>query len=1095
MSSSWLRMTGIVAGFVAIAACGEPGGPPADGGSLGPPDPWTPPSQGAPECELSADCPEGTFCDLGECIQECNLIDPCTGALTCIARGRCAESADAPSDPAPPTAHVAEVRSELEAIYLGPTDAVAVLRFVADPSDEPIRYRVDPTVPWLRAQEPRGTFTGALTLMLDVDRTALGIGSYVGSVVLRTNAGDASVNVVLEQSITGVYQGEIEYTTPRSIGRVPVRVEAIDRDGLVDLRILADESPTFPRAGGLQATATAAMSGSTYAASIIQRIPAADLGGAEGIVNRDIGREVRLQFQANESGGLEGELTERWFALFPSPVEVGGTIRLMRLPDLVPGEFSVGLPPELPSNPSVSPPAITQLCYDATVIHETESGTPCSSASSAAQLRACGRRILARASAFAGADLVLAGEVPDPSGSGMASGFEALATQCELDFQNAAYAAPGTVTAGCVHLGNLSCAHALFGRAAQAGDADAAAGLTDVAAARASVATILLNDRLVSAFEAPFRTTSGITRAVLDQLAQGRARALPALQEVFAPHLLESLRSVPPALAASGDFEGLRRVAELVARDRMAAEEIASIRLRSQPGSRAEVRREVHTDALDLLLTLVALSAIESAQLAPPSPELGLFADALTALGQRSSQAQPSVNPLGLPDEFVPFVFNPARVGSAPTNFEQVLADTAADVSAAVAAETAARAAAREYELAVSMLEHELEQVADRTRAEQIDICGARGGTPAEPDLEGCGTTGVGTLAQALALHEQAVERIELARVRLEGHDARITIQMQRLSTVWGIRQETLEFLDSTNAAINAIQIQRTILQTVVKTLEIASNAQVFNGGAPAAMAAAVAIMGAIDGALGIAQQQLEQAQAMRIRTDDVQIEYVNGMATIQEMLTQMAELAIEVSLAVRDAAIAAMRVATERARLETVAAEDALLRSRVTGSRWNDPTFRILRDQLTQRAIAARERALARVYLAARAFEFETNTDLPAIETDLIPATSADQIQQFVTCLQSSAAAFRAAYGAPQSFTDEISLREDVFGIRGPVPDPVTGEVISEAEQFRRILLQPSNLGPDGTAGSRSSPPSRAATACSARRSATIRSEAFRFA
>ena len=58
----------------------------------------------------------------------------------------------------------------------------------------------------------------------------------------------------------------------------------------------------------------------------------------------------------------------------------------------------------------------------------------------------------------------------------------------------------------------------------------------------------------------------------------------------------------------------------------------------------------------------------------------------------------------------------------------------------------------------------------------------------------------------------------------------------------------------------------------------------------------------------------------------------------------------------------------------------------------------------------------------------------------------------------------FRTPYGATQVFVDEISIREDVLGIRGPITDEVTGEVLSEAEQFRRRLLNPSNLGPDGT-------------------------------
>jgi hypothetical protein len=56
-----------------------------------------------PACVISADCPAGEHCDLGECIQDCNTVDPCTGDLVCSPRARCLAPEAADRDPPPET--------------------------------------------------------------------------------------------------------------------------------------------------------------------------------------------------------------------------------------------------------------------------------------------------------------------------------------------------------------------------------------------------------------------------------------------------------------------------------------------------------------------------------------------------------------------------------------------------------------------------------------------------------------------------------------------------------------------------------------------------------------------------------------------------------------------------------------------------------------------------------------------------------------------------------------------------------------------------------------------------------------------------------
>ena len=83
----------------------------------------------------------------------------------------------------------------------------------------------------------------------------------------------------------------------------------------------------------------------------------------------------------------------------------------------------------------------------------------------------------------------------------------------------------------------------------------------------------------------------------------------------------------------------------------------------------------------------------------------------------------------------------------------------------------------------------------------------------------------------------------------------------------------------------------------------------------------------------------------------------------------------------------------------------------------------------------------------------------LPWIRSELVPVRRADQIQRFLACLQDAQNAFVRSFGPVTTFSTEFSLREDVLGIRGPVVDSVTGETLSPAQQFQRLLVRPDNL------------------------------------
>ena len=517
------RPLGLVASVLFLFACGSPA-PGLDGsvdGSRpsGPPAPYTPPAGGAPQCEFAADCPDGTYCDLGECIQSCNTVDPCAAGAssTCLARGRCATSPSEPSDP--PVVHdrTATVSSADDVITLSAMDTVAIVRLNAVPVTTNIRYRIAPQVSWLHAMTPRGSFAGSAMLTLQVDRAGLAAGTHAGTVVVRTTAGDVSVAVQLTQDNTGVFQGELHYTTPRDLGSVPVRMEVQDRGtGLLDLRVLADASPTFPRSGSSQATASATTTtGGVLEGAFTQTFHPADLGGTDPLVNRDIGREFRFSIHGTASGGLEGTFTERWIGLFPLAVQVSGTLAIARITGVMAQDFTVGLPGSLPANPSANPPTISAACLTATVPMGVEPGAACTATSTPTQLQVCGQNMSTRSSAFETASLIT-------TVTGGDSGYDTLSNTCAVDIANATLSTPQRAAPPCFHLGNSACATALLETAAVRGASDAFGSAGINASHRAGVALLLVNDILVDAFELPFRVDTPGVETMGDRPSPGR---------------------------------------------------------------------------------------------------------------------------------------------------------------------------------------------------------------------------------------------------------------------------------------------------------------------------------------------------------------------------------------------------------------------------------------------------------------------------------------------------------------------------------------------------------------------------------------------
>ncbi len=71
-----------------------------------------------PPCVFSADCPAGQYCDLGECVQDCNTDSACAPGLSCSPRGRCAAPGAPEEDPPPVTRRQGAVTADPASVVL-----------------------------------------------------------------------------------------------------------------------------------------------------------------------------------------------------------------------------------------------------------------------------------------------------------------------------------------------------------------------------------------------------------------------------------------------------------------------------------------------------------------------------------------------------------------------------------------------------------------------------------------------------------------------------------------------------------------------------------------------------------------------------------------------------------------------------------------------------------------------------------------------------------------------------------------------------------------------------------------------------------------
>jgi hypothetical protein len=999
-------------------------------------------------CELSADCPMGTYCDLGECYQQCSTKQPCAAGFQCNSRGLCVAHAEDPSDPPLVTTATQEVKARASDLLVPKGQTAATLAFDVD-GEEEVRFRAEARAPWLQVPEPRGSFKKELALAVVIDASALPAGKVVGSIVLHTNHGEASVQVTVDPGLSGVYRGQLVYESPRPFGRVPVTVEVQERDGgFVDVRVRDQESPTFPAVDGRAPTFSARLEASGVVGTLYQRITPGKLGGTEHTaLSTDLGRALALKLAFSPGGGLSGTFEERWTALLPSDLVATGRISLARVANEQVGPFSVDKTPFLPAPGTIAAPSVSSACSAA---------VSCPADPSRNEAAVCGQNAL-KVAATDVTTMQLISPAGDTSNS---TAYVDAAARCDSEWNDRQ---PSATPSKCVYPAMLDCAHAMFTRAFLRGVDDGYAGAMDVVSGRAGVALLLVNEAIARAYRLPYeKPDSAIEVEVLAQLDKAQGYAARTLRASLDPFLLRSMFTMPAQHISRGNFLALRRVAQVLGRTREITEQRLSLLRRTELGTHTQVRDIARAQSLNLLVGAIALAALQDKLSAPRASEWGLLDNVVTSIASQVVGLD-EVDALGFARGYVPFVYDAQHASAEKaSNLDFLLADADYALARALGAEKEADVVYQSYNETTEQIQTDLEALRRSNNAQLAEICGYKSGT-SEPNLDKCGE-GNGALGRAIGQYTVALANIDVAASRIEGLHQRVANQVDRLSKIQGIQEELIGFMKVTNQQITALQAsldQVELARGLVNGLSFQSYG---------AFAVSVFTTGWNASATMYTQDKEEQIRALRDAQQMKALEaskeqsYVDGMAVIKDLLIGEAELQYQMRVEALQAATQFLDIGFLIDKKVALQLDYEAYRDTTLNSLRNNPLLRVLKGAKARAAAILREEALRRVYLAALAFEFETNSSLAGIRDKLLPAMRAEKIEEFLGCIRSSRADYTLSFSSPDVRTDEISLRRDVFGIRVPVTDDVTGEVLSEGEQFRRRFFRASHMGSDGT-------------------------------
>lgn len=374
-----------------------------------------------------------------------------------------------------------------------------------------------------------------------------------------------------------------------------------------------------------------------------------------------------------------------------------------------------------------------------------------------------------------------------------------------------------------------------------------------------------------------------------------------------------------------------------------------------------------------------------------------------------------------------------------------------------------------------------------------------------------CLRSGGGEIATALSQIDQAALQVQIARERLQQIFAQVEIETQRFQRVTDIRNRYLTFRLQDDRELSALEMAEydvrhdqieaessSFLDDVIGVVADVAGA-VFTGGLSLAVEWGISLVedavdavgdiidagpealisdglsyvaGEISGEcegdpdleanerqrrIAAQRSEIQMRQHMRAVEEANEIGMAESQAAVQQYLVRMGELRLEIQLASLRADEAGLRLSNLLAEAAwEMSRRDATIERLILDedSILVDPTFRVTAERSALEYRTAFRNAQRQTFELLRALEYEINADT-GLAGDVFAANTPDDLVAVQeTLLRTLDCYSRQVGGYDEGFETVVSLRRDIFGITGPWADPVTGEVLDEGQQFRRMLL-----------------------------------------
>ena len=159
-------------------------------------------------CFFSSSCPAGQYCDLEQCLFECDANTPCADGLKCTPRGRCTATGDDPGD-APAAAAPGVLTTDVQVVRVTSTQDHVELDLHGAGR---VRYRLESSAPWVMPPAASAAFDDDVHLSIPLEPARRTAENTTATLHIASTQGSRDVIVVAQPALQGVWQGTARFT-------------------------------------------------------------------------------------------------------------------------------------------------------------------------------------------------------------------------------------------------------------------------------------------------------------------------------------------------------------------------------------------------------------------------------------------------------------------------------------------------------------------------------------------------------------------------------------------------------------------------------------------------------------------------------------------------------------------------------------------------------------------------------------------------------------------------------------------------------------------------------------------------------------------